>query len=935
VSYFRDPNEGMILHRRADLLLIAIVTVPLILTSTRHDEAPPRHALELSREATRAQVETRLGGKAAPLTEPATRPDAAGAFYRDQRLPPGATELPVSAWYEALQEIRDREARLGGLPGGIQSWTSIGPGNIGGRTRAIVIDPTNPDRIFVAGVAGGIFRSEDGGASFVPVDDLMLNLAVCAMVMDPTDPDVLYAGTGEGYGASLFVSGLGIFKSTDGGETFAQLPATAPSVTQAFRYVNDLVVSPNDPSTIYAGTRHGVFRSTDAGATWDVVLANPFYDATPPTSNGCPLGCLDLVVTRSRTPDRLYAAFGNNQADGLYLSNDGGDTWLGYTVPSYQGRMTVAIAPTDDDRVYLAMSDNGGLSGYGRIAGLFRADDGVTFEPVLDFSHEFSPWLFSYVSIATGCLTGYPIYSQGWYDQVIAVDPVDPDVLYLGGIDHYRSDDGGVTFGLTSYFFQLDEHPDTYLHADQHAIVFHPDYDGVTNTTMYVGNDGGVYRTDNPRAASTDEECGFAEDPGPPPEVHWTSLNNGYAVTQFYHGDVGRTSQRYLAGAQDNGVSTITTDDDPDGWVGIRGGDGGYVAVDHTDSDVLYSTIQFFPTIQKSTDGGASWVDAVTGITDTDGLFITPLEMDPSDAQVLWTGGRRPWRTLDGAAQWTLAGPDLASPRTISAIGIAPSDGNVVYLGYDNGYVARTLDGLSGSPSWSLRSAGLPGGGSWLSDIAVDPAEPDVVYVTYSSTGAGHVYRSLDGGASWQSIDGIAAAGIPDIPVHSITVRPGNSGQLYAGTELGVFASDDQGANWAPANDGLAHTVVEELRWEDAQTLVAFTFGRGVFVAELDPVVGVADGGIVARPLLAVESPVRASGAITVYLDNADHARLAVHDVTGRLVRTLHDGPLAAGDTRFAWDGRSARGASVAPGAYFVVVETGGEVVTRKLVRLP
>jgi hypothetical protein len=184
-----------------------------------------------------------------------------------------------------------------------------------------------------------------------------------------------------------------------------------------------------------------------------------------------------------------------------------------------------------------------------------------------------------------------------------------------------------------------------------------------------------------------------------------------------------------------------------------------------------------------------------------------------------------------------VGGPNLPSADLISAIAVAPSNGNVVYLGYTNGNVARTLNGLAGSPTWTLQGNGLPGG--WVSSLAVDPEDPMIAYCTYSNYGIQHIFRTLNGGQSWSSIDGIGFEGVPDIPVHWIAVRPCNSDQLYAGTELGVFASPDRGATWHPANAGLAHTVVESLDFKGDNTLVAFTHGRGAFLAALEPCAGV------------------------------------------------------------------------------------------------
>jgi hypothetical protein len=210
--------------------------------------------------------------------------------------------------------------------------------------------------------------------------------------------------------------------------------------------------------------------------------------------------------------------------------------------------------------------------------------------------------------------------------------------------------------------------------------------------------------------------------------------------------------------------------------------------------------------------------------------------MDQSNPQVLWTGGGRPWRTTNGATLWEAAGPNFTGVDQISAIAVAPSDGNVVYLGYTSGHVARTTNALDPSPSWSVM--GVPVSGGWVSSVAVDPQDPDIAYCTYSNYGIPHVWRTVNGGTDWTSIDGIAATGVPDIPVHWVAVRPCNPEQLYAGTELGVFASDDSGATWDPVNDGLANTVVESLDFQNNNTLVAFSHGRGAFRTSLEPCPG-------------------------------------------------------------------------------------------------
>lgn len=788
----------------------------------------------------------------------ADNPNEAMEFFLAQRLPPGMTEYPITEVQAARRWAAQREQELragrGGIPGGLDAWEELGPGNIGGRTRAILINPVNPDILYAGGVAGGVFKSTDAGASWNPTSDDLINIAISSMVMDPTDPDVIYAGTGEGFFNIDGVRGLGIFKTIDAGATWTQLAGTVePAVPfGAFFRCNKLAISPNDHDRLYAATRTAVWTSADAGATWEALLDNPSVTDLPPgvpEADGSSAGFTDIAVrqdTPMGEPDVIFVAAGSLGPSGVYRSEDGGATWekLGTgadLVRADQGRMTISIAPSDNDIVYVCMANNGGSGATGQFIDVFRSTDGGdTWEPRVDFAQEISPFLLSNLIFGAGCF-GNGQFAQGWYDNIIRVDPVNPDVVWVGGVDLFRSDDGGRTFGIASYWW-LDNTFDAYVHADQHELVFHPDYDGVTNTTLYSGSDGGVYRTDNAMAPTTLEDCPFDDnfdlDFDAFHEIVWRSLNNGYGVTQFYHGAVAAGADTFIAGAQDNGTSRVTSTGAVNTWAEIFGGDGGYCAIDPLNPNNVYAETQFFPSMVRSTDGGNTWSDANNGITDNDGQFINPFAIDRGSPNVLWSGGQRPWRTINGAVSWVPAGPNFSGAGDQSAIAIAPSDSNIVYYGFEDGYVARTANALDPNPDWELLDSdnGLPAESAYISSIAVDPADPGIVYATSSTFGAAHIYKSTDAGQSWAPIDGdVAIGGVPEVPVHWLAVRPCDSRQLYAGTEVGVFASDDAGMTWAPANLGMANTIVETLDFRDDDTIVAFTHGRGAFIASLDP----------------------------------------------------------------------------------------------------
>jgi len=762
-------------------------------------------------------------------------PQGAMDFYLEQRLPEGVNVLPLEHLRRTRKALEARQAALKNDGSRLAryavnaNWTEIGPGNIGGRTRAIVIDPTNPSILYAAGVAGGVWKSTDAGASWSITDDFMLNLAVVTLAIDPTNANVLYAGTGEGFFNGDAMRGLGIFKSTDAGASWSQLTGTVTGVPdQAFFFVNDLLISPNDSNRLYAATQFGVWRSLDAGVSWDVVLSNPLFIADSSASNGSSTGCTELAIRSDTNPDVLLAAFGSFDTDGLFRSTDGGDTWsqLGTAADlrnSSQGRMALAIAPSNNDVMYVCMADAGG-----RLVNVYRSiDGGDSWSPRVNLGSVTGPFLLSNLVFATGCF-GNSNLGQGWYDNVIAVDPVNPDIVWVGGIDLFRSDDGGQNFGIASYWY-FSPGDAEFVHADQHAVVFHPNYNGTTNQVMYVGNDGGLYRTSNARAATSVEDCPFNGGFDPLPQIVWTSLNNGYGVTQFYHGDSAKDRDMFGGGTQDNGTLLVRSATTPNDWFEVIGGDGGYFAIDPSNSQIMYGETQRFPRIRKSTDGGANFSPAVTGITDADGLFITPIALDEANPNVLWTGGSRAWRTMNAAANWQRVSENFPEGGILSAIAIAPSDSNVVYLGFSNGVVARSTDALAASPTWTEFTTGNGLSSGFLSSLAVSPDDPNVAYCTYSTFNVPHILRTADGGQSWVSLDTLSASGVPDIPVHWIVVRPCNVEQLYVGTELGVFASDDTGATWVPVNNGLTFTRVETLDLQSDHLLTAFTHGRGAF----------------------------------------------------------------------------------------------------------
>ncbi len=753
--------------------------------------------------------------------KPFDKPAEAALFFAAQRAPFGEP-VPVERYVAARQWLAQRPAALRGAgPGGLQGWQEIGPGNVGGRTRAFAFHPDNPDVIFVGGVTGGIWKSVDAGQNWQVVDDMLPNIGITDIVFDPGDSDVLYAATGEGYypvvnnpnTEDTFLRGNGIFQSVDGGATWNQIPATD---TPDFHWVNEIIVSPANSQHLFAATSTGVWRSLNGGVTWGRRLA---------AQGNSLVGCLELAIRTDTDPPTVFAGMGSFLPDGLYRSTDNGRTFQKLTsgLPTaQQGRIEIAIAPGNQDIIYASIAENfNGTAG--KLKGVYRSlDGGDTWAQRVNLDVTLHQSLLSN-PLAGICLD--EDYSQGWYDHALLVDPTDSDVVFLAGIDLFRSDDGGVTWGLASAWWQkpyLTPGGPNYCHADIHTLRLHPDYDGNLNQTMYVCSDGGVYRSDNVRAATTTAVCTW----DPPSEVTFTNLNQSYGTIQFYHGAALGSPLRILGGAQDNG-SLMTTDGALNNWAQVFGGDGGYCAIDPVMPNRLYVETQFFPNIRKSVDGGANFTSANEGIDDGGGLFIAPIAMDPVDSTRLWTGGTRAWRTKNRAINWVGVSPDFDPGFHISAIAIAPSQPRTVYLGFSDGYAYRSDDALGPAPTWTPIHPPRAGT-AFLSWITVHPTDPLRAYATYSTFGGNKIYRTSDGGASWTNITGTPPNRIPDIPINTVAINPLDDRVLYAGTDLGVFVSLDDGVNWQPDTAGMPPVPVENFVWLDDQTLVAFTHGRGV-----------------------------------------------------------------------------------------------------------
>jgi hypothetical protein len=740
----------------------------------------------------------------------------------------------------------------------LDTWKPLGPGNVAGRTRSLLIDPRNPKIMYAASVGGGVWKSENGGESWGAISDFIANISTSSLAMDPQQPDTLYAGTGEGYFNFDAQRGAGIFKLM-GDKKWQVLSSTAQN--SDFWYVQKIIVSPKNSAVIYAATNRGLLRSTNGGKTFQIGIdANPVH------------GCMDIAIWKrpdsnavSKQPEHnyLFVSCGTFAQGTVYRAEDtdGSQSWDSVLQLPHMGRTSLAISSSSPNVIYaVAATTEQGQRNEG-LLGVYRSsshgDPGSWTTEVDNTNSE-----KRYTVLLTNprdaffqeCKTNPKdnFLNQGWYDNVIAVDPMNSDIVWVGGTDLFRSDDAGKTWSVASYWWKNSTADPKYAHADQHAITFPPNYDGKTNANMYVANDGGIFKTADARAALEDSLRAICGVPSHT-VIKWEAKNRGFAVAQFYNGAFYPDGKRFFGGTQDNGTIMGSETAGVDNWSTIQGGDGGFVAIDAT-STTLYASFTGNQ-ITKSSDGGKHFELANAGLQGRF-LFITPFVMDPKNHSRLWTGGNRLYRTDDAGKSWKPASTQLdainySTPSgTLNAIAVSPTDPNVVVAGFAEsgivgkpgysagGWIHYTDKALSADAStkWD-RSRPRTG---WVSSITISPSEPKTVFATYSSfdegTNKGHVWKSLNGGQAWKNLDGSGRTSLPDIPVHTLVLDPRNLEHIYVGTDLGIYVSLDGGATWSVENSGFPNVIVQFLtigEFSGTEKLFAFTHGRGAWEVEL------------------------------------------------------------------------------------------------------
>ncbi len=698
-------------------------------------------------------------------------------YFMERRVSAsGEMPDPAAAW-KARKAFLDSE--LGenrSLPTGL-TWTPLGPaywqngtptpptpGN--GRINVVVQDPLDANKIYIGASSGGLWRSTNGGSTWTGLTDNQPVLGVSGIAIDHTNTNTIYIGTGDGDGSDTY--SVGVLKSTNGGATWN--PTGLSFNVPDLRSIRKLLMHPTDPNILFAATNIGVFKTIDAGVNWTSVSGISAHD----------------VEFHPTNPSIVYAC-----SDEFFRSSDGGNTFTliasGLPAATTINRFRIGVSPDEPEWVYVLGGNQLSFNGF---QGIYRSTDaGLNFSLRAN-----SPNIFGYQP------NGSDLGGQSQYDMALAINPANADELWVGGINVWKSSNGGTSFVVQTQW-TLPNNTTGYVHADIHELA-------MFGNRLYSGSDGGVFKSEN-----------LGED--------WTDLTAGLSITQFY--DVGGSQTDpniFIGGAQDNGTMVYSGTST---WAQRIGGDGITCIINPVNPNIMYGCTQTGG-IQKSVNGGASFSSIITTATfaGESSVFATMYTLDPNDPNTIYVGYKSIYKSTDAGITWTSLGNPNNSTNATNFIAVAPTNTNVIYVVKGGNQLYKTING---GTTWTfLGGNGLPSNYPFA-DLAVDPFDANRVWVAMSNYVAGaKLYRSDNGGSNWTNISG----NLPNLPINTIAVQPNSNNILYVGMDVGIYSKDATQTDWTDCTGNLPNVVVNDIEINTGlNKLQIGTFGRGAWQADL------------------------------------------------------------------------------------------------------
>ena len=739
-----------------------------------------------------------------------------------------------SSGTDRMKAFNAQKALMAKSPYKDLQWRNIGPDNISGRVSEVLGVPGNRNIIWASFASGGFWKTEDGGKSWKSLFDNEGTLSVGSFGVAPSDPNIIYLGSGEANIFRASLPGMGVYKSTDGGKSWKHIGLENTST------ISRVIVHPTNPNMVYVAAtgnewsrnkERGLFMTADGGKTWKRLL------------NEDPHGVIDLLM-HPTDPNTLYASTWNRirlrwsdptpeDGDHIWKSTDGGKSWKkldnGLPQTKFTGRVGLALSKSNPNILYAYVDNHtpkrdpkpGELDPYGR--------------PIQVIPYGVQVWKsenagesFSKVSTEDEKLERFA-GTYGWVFGQIRVDPTNPDVVYIMGVPMAKSTDGGKTFSM-----MRPDKTSERTHGDNHALWIDP-----TNPSYLInGNDGGVQVT---------------FDGG----KNWDNFFDVIPTTQFYNITYDmKTPYNVIGSVQDEGsfMASVkntfgTKDPSIQKWREAPGGEGTIHAVDPTDPDLVYSST-FYGRLTSSRvfPDSIAMKNIFPKKADDEevhrGEWLAYTMLSPHDNKTIYHGFQYIFKSSDKGATWKRISPDLTyndktrmgrtpyaiNHQAITAIDESPLSKGVLYVGTDDG---RVWVSMNDGGEWKEITAGLPAR-VHVSRLVASKYDAGTVYVTLSDRRedniSPYIFRSTDHGKTWTKL----VTDLPASPVNVIREDPKNPNVLYCGTDMGLYVSRDKGRSWQSIQGNLPSSVsVNDLFIHPRDlNLVIGTYGRGVWVLD-------------------------------------------------------------------------------------------------------
>ncbi len=725
-------------------------------------------------------------------------PDKAADFEWERTHNLSTGKIPTDKLLDAITQTQNLKQQNPSTALTLLNWAERGPngdfagpqGNgrqnndqTAGRTRAAMIDSLDPSHktVWIGGVDGGLWKTTDitaFPATWVLVNDYLSNLAVSAICQDPRPgfQNIMYFCTGESFSNSDAVRGIGVFKSTDAGVTWNYLPSSSPYIT-CTRILCDYL------GNVYLGTRNtGLLRSTDGGTSWTAI-----------TPAGIGASVCDLEISSTSLPGRLHVTTGIFSQSGYSYTDipaavTSGAGWIAPVTPftSFNQRTELGIS---GNNLY-ACPANGSY----QVPTIWRSTDGGA----------------NWTAVASQPSASWA-NGQGWYDLSCAINPTDPNQCIVGGLDTWKTTNGGASWTHLSAW-ATGQGSTQYVHADQHNIQW---WDG-GNKLMFT-NDGGVFYTSDGGTTIRDR-------------------NKGLRLKQFYSIAIHPTATNYfLAGAQDNGVHRLNHPG-LDSSIEVTGGDGMYVAIDQNEPQYQFGSY-VYNNYRRSINNGNSWTSPVgLGTNGANGRFVNPWDYD-NNANILYAcytaNNYLRWDDPQTGATTTVVPMAAFAGQNVSAVHASPYTANRVYFGCGTGNITAVDNANGASPTGTVINSGSTMPSGYVNCIVTGQSDQNMI-ACFTNYGVQNVWVTYNGGTTWTAIDG----NLPDMPVRWALFYPEDNTKAYIATETGVWETDliNGGSTvWTP-NPTFPTVRTDMIKYRASdRTIAAATHGRGVWTASVPP----------------------------------------------------------------------------------------------------